>query len=229
MNKKITIIIALCLLSTSWVCSKKNEMQKSMVKTNINELELNFDQNKTGNLPPEWSIEKTGNGKIGTWQIIPDTIAKKHKNVIAQLGKKSLGNHFHLAILENSWFNDVDIEMELKMVDGQEEQAGGPVWHYQDPNNYYTCLSDPLKERLRVYKVENGEKRLLQSVWASKIEPHEWERLKVIHEKGRIRCWFDNKKFIDFTDNTFTSGKVGLCTKADAIVYFDNLDFEIEN
>ena len=33
------------------------------------------------------------------------------------------------------------------------DQGGGPVWRYQDANNYYIARMNPLEDNYRVYKV----------------------------------------------------------------------------
>ncbi len=208
-------------------CDRNNNTARVEEKIITDKIEFNFNKYEPGRLPSNWKSEKTGRGKNGKWLILHDKQEKK--NVLAQVSKQNLGNHFNLVVIENTRFSDVKIKMNLKMMDGQEELAGGPVWRYQNANNYYVCLADPLKERLRVYKVINGEKRLIISKSAGKIEAHEWEKLKVEHKKDKISCWFDEKKYIEIRDNTFLSGKVGLCTKADAVVYFDNVSVEIKD
>jgi len=229
-KKILTGTIISFFLLTLFVCdSNKTRSGNTGINIIKDKISYDFEDYKPGRLPANWKSEKTGRGSYGKWLIIKNKDNKGETNVLAQISKKNLGNHFNLAIIENTEFADVEIRMSLKMVDGQEELAGGPVWRYQDANNYYVCLADPLKERLRVYKVINGEKRLLISDSAGKIDPHEWEKLKVEHEKDQITCWFDEKKYIEIRDDTFLTGKVGLCTKADAVVYFDDLRVEIED
>jgi hypothetical protein len=229
MNSKATGPLLMCLflsiiLFSFLTCDRKKNTARIEKKIITDKIDFDFEKYEPGRLPPNWKSEKTGRGKNGKWLILRDK--KDKKNVLAQVSKQNLGNHFNLAVIENTRFSDVEIKMDLKMMDGQEELAGGPVWRYQDANNYYVCLADPLKERLRVYKVINGEKRLIISKSAGKIEAHEWEKLKVEHKKDKISCWFDEKKYIEIRDDTFLFGKAGLCTKADAVVYFDNVNVE---
>jgi len=217
------------VLSFIFYCDSGKNMSQDKKNMITDKISYTFKDNEPGRLPVNWQSEKTGRGKNGKWLVLNDKNKNDNNHVLAQISKQNLGNHFNLAIIENTRFADVEIKLRLKMEDGQEELAGGPVWRYQDADNYYVCLADPLKERLRVYKVINGEKRLLISKSAGKVEAHEWEKLQVEHEKDKITCWFDEKKYIEIRDDTFQAGKVGLCTKADAVVYFDDLRVEIED
>ncbi len=228
-TSKLVTTLALCLCFLVLLCKNRPKNEKTQTLTSIHrEVDFNFDKDRVGAVPDGWRVEKTGRGTRGEWLVLRDTTSRNIDYVFAQISKRSFGNHFHLAILDNYIVDNVEIEINLKMLDGQEEQSGGVVWRYQNPDNYYACLADPLKERLRLYKVMNGEKRLLKSVWAPKVEAREWEEMDIEHVNDRIECRFDDKTYIELRDSTFTSGKFGLCTKADAVVYFDDLEIERE-
>jgi len=199
---------------------KGEESEKEEEKT-----VFNFDAEKGGNLPAGWSSQKTGKGGLGKWLVLTDSTAPSLPNVLAQTSKKNFGYHFNLAVAEQTNFSDLEIELKFKPVDGQEDQGGGPVWRYQDADNYYICRANPLESNFRVYKVVDGNRRQLQSSTV-KIPKGKWHTLKVKNVGNHIQCWYDGKLYLDVTDGTFKSGKVGLWTKADAVTYFD--DFEIE-
>lgn len=59
-----------------------------------------------------------------------------------------------------------------------------------------------------------------------KVSVHKWHTINIINRKDRIRCYFDDHLYIDVSDDTFTSGKIGLWTKADAVTYFDDLEIK---
>ena len=54
----------------------------------------------------------------------------------------------------------------------------------------------------------------------------EWSILKVAARGPRFQVYLDHRRVLEGWDGTFTgSGKVGLCTVADSVVYFD--DFRV--
>jgi len=189
------------------------------------EIVFNFDSDATGSLPAGWSNQKTGKGGLGKWMVLADTNAPSKPNVLAQTSKENFGYHFNVAVAEQTNFSDLEIELQFKAVDGQEDQGGGPVWRYQDADNYYICRANPLESNFRVYKVVDGNRKQMQSA-SVKIPTGVWHTLKVKNVGNKIQCWYDGKLYLEVTDDTFTSGKVGLWTKADAVTYFD--DFEVE-
>ena len=128
-------------------------------------------------------------------------------------------------MIEDTDYSNLELGVKFKAVSGREDQGGGPVWRYQDPDNYYIARANPLENNFRVYKVVNGRRKQLDSV-KIKVTPGEWHTIRIINKGDRIQCYYDAKLFLEVSDNTFKKGKIGLWTKADAITYFDNLEVE---
>ena len=55
---------------------------------------------------------------------------------------------------------------------------------------------------------------------------HEWYRLKVIAKGNRFQCFIDDKKMLDFLDDTYTAGRIYLSSGWGNRVHFD--DFEVQ-
>ena len=55
---------------------------------------------------------------------------------------------------------------------------------------------------------------------------HEWYRLKIIAKGNRFQCFIDNKKMLDFLDDTYTAGGIYLSSGWGNRVHFD--DFEVQ-
>lgn len=149
-------------------------------------------------------------GNLGRWEIIEDETALTPPHVLAQTSNENFGYHFNLAVIENTDYGDLELEVKFKAVSGDEDQGGGPIWRYQDPDNF------------RVYKVANGNCKQLDSAHL-KITPGELHTIKIINNGDKILCCYDDRFYLEVKDNTFEKGKIGLRTKADSITYFDNL------
>jgi len=66
--------------------------------------------------------------------------------------------------------------------------------------------------------------RRLQFAGANvKVPSGTWHTLRVVAMGNRITCYFNGKPLIDAHDKTYTTGKVGLWTKADSVIAFDDL------
>ena len=66
--------------------------------------------------------------------------------------------------------------------------------------------------------------RRLQFAGANvKVSSNEWHTLRVVAKGEHIVCYYDGKPLIDAQDKTYSSGKIGLWTKADSVIAFDDL------
>ena len=66
--------------------------------------------------------------------------------------------------------------------------------------------------------------RRLQFAGANvKVSSNEWHTLRVVAKGEHIVCHYDGKPLIDAQDKTYSSGKIGLWTKADSVIAFDDL------
>jgi len=185
------------------------------------ETAFTFDNYEAGKTPSGWSNYFTGKGGLGHWEIL-DVEGNK---ILAQVSKENYGYHFDVIVYDDLSCTDVEITVKFKGVEGSEDQGGGPVWRYQDADNYYIARANPLENNYRVYKVINGNRKQLKSV-NMEINTGKWYTLKITMEGDEINCYFDGELKLKTSDSSFSNpGKTGLWTKADAVTYFD--DFEV--
>src|SRR5205823_1587835 len=87
--------------------------------------------------------------------------------------------------------------------------------------------ANALEDNFRLYKMVNGQR--LQFAGANgKVSSGQWHTIRVVAKGDRITCWFDGKQLIDAHDKTYTTGKIGLWTKADSVIAFDDLKVSID-
>ncbi len=190
-----------------------------------------FEKARTGSLPEGWVAAKTGTGQGSEWKVIEDASAPKGAKVLAQVSLDGPKPVFNLCVDERSRLKDVDLSVAFKAVRGKIDQGGGPVWRYQDENNYYTCRMNPLEVNYRVYKVVDGKRIQLDSARVPLDDDEEpedltgkWHTIRVVHRGEKIRCYLNGKPLLEADDGTITkAGKIGLWTKADAVTSFDDL------
>ena len=95
-----------------------------------------------------------------------------------------------------------------------------------DDRNYYLTRANPLEQNIRIYRVVNGIRHLLQN-FNHTIEMKKWHTLRVMTRGTNIKVFYDEKPAFNLTDQTFTTGRIGLWTKSDAVTYFDDLRLRI--
>jgi hypothetical protein len=184
---------------------------------------VRFDTEPSGAVPSGWSIQQTHPTKaLATWKLVVDPTAPSKPNVLALTHSENVDGTFNLAIFPLK-YQDVDLSVQMKAVEGKEDQGGGLIWRCKDENNYYVCRLNPLENNFRVYVVKDGVRKQLQSVEAQSVAGR-WYPLAVRMAGKHIVCYLDDKKMLEVDDATFVdAGMIGLWTKADAVTSFDDL------
>ena len=81
------------------------------------------------------------------------------------------GDHCPLAIYNALKLRDADISVRIKPISGREDQAGGVVFRYRDPKNYYLARENALTQNVAIFKVENGQSRQITSPYRTISHP----------------------------------------------------------
>jgi hypothetical protein len=179
----------------------------------------NFDNATVGELPKGWTATKTGEGPGSEWKIVQDGKDK----VLAQTSSEGSKRLFNVCVADEPKLADLELIVSIKPIDGKTDQGGGPVWRYQDANNYYVCRWNPLEDNLRLYQVVNG-KRIQMDHADLKAPIDQWHTLRITQVGKRIFGYFDGQKLIEAEDNTIPdAGQVGLWSKSDAVTHFKDL------
>lgn len=195
---------------------------------------FNFDSAKPGAPPPGWTSAMTHTGGAPRWEILKDETAPSTPNVLAQTSTDKTGGRFPLAILDQVMAQDGDLSVKIKPISGQEDQAGGLIWRYRDPDNYYIVRANALEDNVVLYRVEGGTRVALAPKGTPpktygvkhKVPARVWSTLRVTFLGNLFTVYFNGQKLFEVEDASFPGpGKVGVWTKADSVTYFD--DFEI--
>lgn len=181
-----------------------------------------FEDAEVGKLPPGWSSAKTGKGPGSEWKVLQDKSAPSGRKVLAQTSSRGPNRLFNLCVAETTSYKDFDLTVAFKANTGKFDQGGGPLWRYQDSNNYYLCRFNPLEDNFRIYKVLAGKRTQLGSL-RIRADAGKWHRIRVLVRGGKFVCSLNNRQLTVYDNSITKAGRVGLWTKADAVTYFDDL------
>jgi hypothetical protein len=184
---------------------------------------LDFEKDDVGKSPTGFSFALTGQGRPGVWMVKKDD--QVHGNVLMQTDADTTDYRFPVAVYDGVTAKDVDLSVQFKAISGKGDQGAGIVWRYRDRNNYYLTRCNALEDNCTIYHVVNGRRQefLNHNV---KVAPNVWHTLEVEAVADHFVVTFDGRNVLDAKDGTFKdAGKVGLWTKADSVIAFD--DFSI--
>jgi hypothetical protein len=184
---------------------------------------ITFDGDKVDGPPAGFTFGRTGSGKQGKWVVKAEAGAPSGANVLAQVDADSTDYRFPVAVADEPSLADVRLSVRCKPVSGKVDQGCGLIFRFADADNYYVTRANALEDNVRLYHVVKG-KRVQFGGWDGKVKTGTWHELRVDAKGDHFTVYFDGTKVIESADSTFKSaGKVGVWTKADSVIYFDDL------
>lgn len=192
---------------------------------------INFDNGPFGGVPPGWTMVETHRVPEARWEIRKDQTAPTQPYILAQVSASPDANRFPIAILETMSLRDGEISVRMKPVSGHTEQAAGVVFRYRDPQNFYLARANVLENDVAIFKVVNGRYSLVPPRGFPAgtggvrrvIARNAWSIFKVSARGDRFAIYMNHRRVLEADDATFKGpGKVGLWTRADSVVYFDD-------
>jgi len=199
--------------------------EKSTEKTHT------FDKDTAGKPPAGFVESLTAGGGNVQWRVIEADDAPSGKHVVAQLSQDSTNTRYPLLVLDEFSAKDVDVSVRFKPVSGKVDQAAGIVWRWQDKDNYFVVRANALENNVVAYKTVAGKRTSICTKVDAKsygvkadVPSNKWSTLRVRMVGNTAEVYLNDKKLFDVDNDTFTSaGKVGLWTKADSVIQFDDL------
>lgn len=188
------------------------------------DLKITFENEKVDSLPKGFTSYIAGRGEEGVWKIVRDDAAPSGSLVLAQTSQDPTPVRFPILILNASSYSDGKFSVRVKPVAGITDRAGGIVFKFLDPQNYYVARINALEDNVQLYKFIGGRRTALGSAEV-RVSSNHWHLLEVELFGSTLRCHVDGKLLIEKEDSDIVSGKVGVWTKSDSIIYFD--DFTI--
>ena len=161
-------------------------------------------------------------------------VAEKAKALYGERYAEFLDNvkayrYFPLSIFkELDNFKNGKITVRFKTISGKIDQAAGIAFDIKKNGDYLVVRANPLENNLVLFQLKNGRRRPVQWIRRVKTLPHVWHTLTVVIKGQRIQGFLDGKKYVDFKARSPISGKIGLWSKADSYVYFDDFTVETE-
>jgi hypothetical protein len=189
---------------------------------------ISFESPQTGAAPEGWTSTLTGSGDP-KWTVESDETAPSKSKVLKQSGRAT----YPLLLKNDSSIKDGFVEIKFKALAGSHDRAAGIVWRAKDANNYYVTRANALEDNVVLYKTVNGVRSPLDIVGRKggygtdvKVPADMWQSLRVDFSGSRFRVSFNGKQLFEVEDSTFAdAGKVGLWTKADTVMLFDQVTY----
>jgi len=119
-------------------------------------------------------------------------------------------------------FQNGEIAIRFKLVDGKLDQCAGILFNLKPNGDYLTIRANCLENNLVLWKFEKGKRSSVKWIRNTPTPTRQWHDLKVRIAGTKVEGYLNGKLHLEHVLPEPVSGKVGLWSKADSHVYFDD-------
>ncbi len=115
-----------------------------------------------------------------------------------------------------------EITVRFKGVAGRIDQGAGILFDLKPNGDYYTVRANPLENNLVLWRMKQGKRSSVAWVRNVKTPTRQWHSLKVTVKGNLVKGYVNGKQYLAHRLPAPVTGKIGLWTKADSVIYFDD-------
>ena len=119
-------------------------------------------------------------------------------------------------------FKNGEITVRFEGISGRIDQGAGILFNLKPNGDYLTIRANCLENNLVLWKFEKGKRSSVKWVRDTPTPSRQWHDLKVRIAGAKVEGWLDGKLYLEHTLPEPVSGRIGLWSKADSHVYFDD-------
>jgi hypothetical protein len=119
-------------------------------------------------------------------------------------------------------FRDGEISVRFEGISGRIDQGAGILFNLKPNGDYLTVRANSLENNLVLWKFEKGKRSSVKWVRNTPTPTRQWHDLKVRINGSKIVGYLDGKAYLEHAWSEPVSGRIGLWSKADSHVYFDD-------
>src|SRR6266511_3295055 len=119
-------------------------------------------------------------------------------------------------------FRNGEISVRFKGISGRIDQGAGILFNLKPNGDYLALRANPLENNLVLWKFEKGKRSSVKWIRNTVTPTRQWHDLKVRIAGTKVEGFIDGKLYLEHVLSEPVSGRIGLWSKADSHVYFDN-------
>ena len=119
-------------------------------------------------------------------------------------------------------FRDGEISVRFEGISGRIDQGAGILFNLKPNGDYLTIRANPLENNLVLWKFEKGKRSSVTWIRNTPTPTRQWHDLKVRVAGKNVEGYLDGKLYLEHVLPQPVSGRIGLRSKADSHVYFDD-------
>ena len=205
-------------------------------------LKIDFSEETVGTEPKSfasvvgvWRIENDGNNRV----LVVDGRQWKQGQTAAGIADKARSlygdryaefldrvqayAYFPYAVVKNvTDFRDGEISVRFEGISGRIDQGAGILFNLKPNGDYLTVRANPLENNLVLWKFEKGKRSSVKWIRNTPTPTRQWHDLKVNIAGPKVAAYLDGKPYLEHVLPEPVSGRIGLWSRADSHMYFDD-------
>jgi len=119
-------------------------------------------------------------------------------------------------------FREGEISMRFKPLAGRIDQGAGILFNLKPNGDYLIVRANALENNLVLFQFKNGKRSPVKWIRNTPTATKQWHTLKVRVAGKKLEGYLDDKLLLEFELPEAVSGRVGVWSKADSVVYMDD-------
>ena len=119
-------------------------------------------------------------------------------------------------------FREGEISMRFKPLAGRIDQGAGILFSLKPNGDYLIVRANALENNLVLFQFKNGKRSPVKWIRNTPTATKQWHTLKVKIAGKKVEGYLDGKLLLEHELPDGISGRVGVWSKADSIVYMDD-------
>jgi ABC-2 type transport system permease protein len=118
-------------------------------------------------------------------------------------------------------FQRGEIDVRFECLSGRIDQGAGILFNLKPNGDYLTARANCLENNLVLWKFERGRRSQVKWIRNTPTATREWHDLKVRIAGEKVEGYLDGKLYLEHSLPEPVSGRIGLWSKADSYMHFD--------
>ncbi len=119
-------------------------------------------------------------------------------------------------------FTNGQIKMRFKAISGRIDQGAGILFDLKPNGDYYALRANPLENNLVLWRFKHGRRSSVNWVRNVSTPSRKWHDLSITIQGKYLTAAVNGKQYMEYRLPVPVAGKVGVWTKADSVIYFDD-------
>jgi len=119
-------------------------------------------------------------------------------------------------------FRGGEILFRFKPVAGRIDQGAGILFNLKPNGDYLLVRANALENNLVLFKYEKGKRSSVEWIRDTPTPSGQWQDLRVRISGAKVEGYLNGKLYLEHTLPAPLSGKIGVWSKADSVVFFDD-------